>query len=165
MKDQQIAQSLSEKQRIYLEMAEMRGLDNGAPTPLLFRGGDPSDNLQGELILKSAMSESESAPWIFSTPILHASIPCTFACMELVPLVSGTCPCIYSTFLRLELAPPNAPKWALADLQRLSSTLYMPAICEVLCRPQNVRLTQVVPHTQKIPFSDQWALCLGKKKT
>ncbi|XP_049645370.1 rho guanine nucleotide exchange factor 18 [Suncus etruscus] len=57
MKDQQIAQSLSEKQRIYLEMAEMRGLDNGAPTPLLFRGGDPSDNMQGELILKSAMSE------------------------------------------------------------------------------------------------------------
>lgn len=93
MKDQQIAQSLSEKQRIYLEMAEMRGLDNGSPTPLLFRGGDSSDNLQGELILKSAMSESESAPWIFScTPILHASIPCTFSRMELVPLVSGPCP-------------------------------------------------------------------------
>ncbi|XP_054982071.1 rho guanine nucleotide exchange factor 18 isoform X1 [Sorex araneus] len=57
MKDQQIAQSLSEKQRIYLEMAEMRGLDDSAPLPLLFRGGDPADTLQGEPILKSAMSE------------------------------------------------------------------------------------------------------------
>ncbi|XP_055969126.1 rho guanine nucleotide exchange factor 18 isoform X2 [Sorex fumeus] len=57
VKDQQIAQSLSEKQRIYLEMAEMRGLDDGAPLPLLFRGGDLADTLQGELILKSAMSE------------------------------------------------------------------------------------------------------------
>ncbi|XP_033256826.1 rho guanine nucleotide exchange factor 18 isoform X2 [Orcinus orca] len=59
IKDQQIAQSLSEKQHIYLEMAEMSGLEDLAPARLLFRGGDPPENLQGELILKSAMSEIE----------------------------------------------------------------------------------------------------------
>ncbi|XP_070229815.1 rho guanine nucleotide exchange factor 18 isoform X3 [Bos mutus] len=58
-KDQQIAQSLSEKQQIYLEMAEMSGLEDLALSRLLFRGGDPPENLQGELILKSAMSEIE----------------------------------------------------------------------------------------------------------
>uniref|UniRef100_A0A452EP09 Rho/Rac guanine nucleotide exchange factor 18 n=1 Tax=Capra hircus TaxID=9925 RepID=A0A452EP09_CAPHI len=61
-KDQQIAQSLSEKQQIYLEMAEMSGLEDLALSRLLFRGGDPPENLQGELILKSAMSESEYWP-------------------------------------------------------------------------------------------------------
>uniref|UniRef100_A0A8C3WEC1 Rho/Rac guanine nucleotide exchange factor 18 n=2 Tax=Catagonus wagneri TaxID=51154 RepID=A0A8C3WEC1_9CETA len=59
MKDQQIAQSLSEKQQIYLEMAEMSGLEDLAQPRLLFRGGDPPENLQGDLILKSAMSEIE----------------------------------------------------------------------------------------------------------
>ncbi|XP_070648121.1 rho guanine nucleotide exchange factor 18 isoform X2 [Bos indicus] len=59
-KDQQIAQSLSEKQQIYLEMAEMSGLEDLALSRLLFRGGDPPENLQGELILKSAMSENGS---------------------------------------------------------------------------------------------------------
>ncbi|XP_040096536.1 rho guanine nucleotide exchange factor 18 isoform X2 [Oryx dammah] len=58
-KDQQIAQSLSEKQQIYLEMAEMSGLEDLTLSRLLFRGGDPPENLQGELILKSAMSEIE----------------------------------------------------------------------------------------------------------
>nr|KAF6479084.1 Rho/Rac guanine nucleotide exchange factor 18 [Molossus molossus] len=57
MKDQQIAQSLREKQQIYLEMAEMSGLEDLAQSRLLFRGGDLSENLQGELILKSAMTE------------------------------------------------------------------------------------------------------------
>ncbi|KAM8764932.1 rho guanine nucleotide exchange factor 18 isoform 2-T2 [Rhynchonycteris naso] len=59
MKDQQIAQSLREKQQIYLEMAEMTGLEDLTQSHLLFRGGDPSENLQGELILKSAMAEIE----------------------------------------------------------------------------------------------------------
>ncbi|XP_046951082.1 rho guanine nucleotide exchange factor 18 isoform X2 [Lynx rufus] len=59
LKDQQIAQSLSEKQQIYLEMAETSGLEDVAPSRLLFRGGDPSETVQGELILKSAMSEIE----------------------------------------------------------------------------------------------------------
>lgn len=59
MKDQQIAQSLREKQQIYLEMAEMSGLEDLAQSRLLFRGGDRSENLQGELILKSAMTESK----------------------------------------------------------------------------------------------------------
>ncbi|XP_070478885.1 rho guanine nucleotide exchange factor 18 isoform X1 [Equus przewalskii] len=57
-KDQQIAQSLSEKRQIYLEMAELSGLDDLAHSRL-FRGGDPAENLQGELILKSAVSEIE----------------------------------------------------------------------------------------------------------
>lgn len=59
LKDQQIAQSLSEKQLIYLEMAEMSGPEDLAQPRLLFRGGDPSENLQGELILKLAMTESK----------------------------------------------------------------------------------------------------------
>ncbi|XP_059551714.1 rho guanine nucleotide exchange factor 18 isoform X2 [Myotis daubentonii] len=58
LKDQQIAQSLREKQQIFLEMAEMSGLDASAQ-PRLFRGGDLSENLQGEWILKSAMTEIE----------------------------------------------------------------------------------------------------------
>lgn len=40
-------------------MAEMSGLEDLTLSRLLFRGGDPPENLQGELILKSAMSESE----------------------------------------------------------------------------------------------------------
>ncbi|XP_037680341.1 rho guanine nucleotide exchange factor 18 isoform X2 [Choloepus didactylus] len=62
LKDQLIAQSLSEKQQIYLEMAEMGGLEDlpqGAQSCLFFRAGDPPENLQGELILKSAMTEIE----------------------------------------------------------------------------------------------------------
>ncbi|KAM9688221.1 rho guanine nucleotide exchange factor 18 isoform 1-T1 [Trichechus inunguis] len=62
MKDQLIAQSLSEKQQIFLEMSEMSGLEDciqGPQPRLLFRGGDPSENLQGELILRSAMTEIE----------------------------------------------------------------------------------------------------------
>lgn len=59
VKDQQIAQSLGEKQQIYLEMAEMSGLEDVAQSRLLFRGGDPSETMQGEQILKSAMSESK----------------------------------------------------------------------------------------------------------
>nr|XP_036874038.1 rho guanine nucleotide exchange factor 18 isoform X3 [Manis javanica] len=59
LKDQQIAQSLSEKQQIYLEMAEMSGPEDLAGSRLLFRGGEPPENLHGELILKSAMTEIE----------------------------------------------------------------------------------------------------------
>ncbi|XP_033055073.1 rho guanine nucleotide exchange factor 18 isoform X4 [Trachypithecus francoisi] len=59
MKDKLIAQSLLEKQQIYLEMAEMSGLEDLPQPRGLFRGGDPSETLQGELILKSAMSEIE----------------------------------------------------------------------------------------------------------
>lgn len=36
----------------------MSGLDSSAQPRLLFRGGDLSENLQGERILKSAMTES-----------------------------------------------------------------------------------------------------------
>nr|XP_012646182.1 rho guanine nucleotide exchange factor 18 isoform X2 [Microcebus murinus]XP_012646183.1 rho guanine nucleotide exchange factor 18 isoform X2 [Microcebus murinus] len=59
LKDQLIAQSLLEKQQIYLEMAEMSGLEDPARPRTLFRGGDPAETLHGEQILKSAMSEIE----------------------------------------------------------------------------------------------------------
>ncbi|XP_076977565.1 rho guanine nucleotide exchange factor 18 isoform X1 [Tamandua tetradactyla] len=62
LKDQLIAQSLSEKQQIYLEMSEMSGLEDfpqGAQSCLLFRARDPSENLQGELILRSVLMEIE----------------------------------------------------------------------------------------------------------
>ncbi|XP_077890964.1 rho guanine nucleotide exchange factor 18 isoform X6 [Ictidomys tridecemlineatus] len=58
-KDQLIAQSLLEKQQIYLEMAEMSGLEDTAQSRGLFRGGDASETLQGEQILKLAMNEIE----------------------------------------------------------------------------------------------------------
>ncbi|XP_057620943.1 rho guanine nucleotide exchange factor 18 isoform X1 [Chionomys nivalis] len=60
LKDQLIAQSLQEKQQIYLEMAELSGLDESAQCRGLFRGGgDPSETLRGEQILRLAMSEIE----------------------------------------------------------------------------------------------------------
>ncbi|XP_060037610.1 rho guanine nucleotide exchange factor 18 isoform X2 [Erinaceus europaeus] len=61
-KDQQIMQSLCEKHQIFQEMAEMRGLalEEPGPARLLFRAGDPSGALEGETILKSAMSQSGS---------------------------------------------------------------------------------------------------------
>lgn len=59
LKDQLIAQSLLEKQQIYLEMAQMSGLEDPGPARGLFRGGDPMEILQGEHILRSAMSEIE----------------------------------------------------------------------------------------------------------
>lgn len=44
----------------------MSGLEDTPQPRLLFRGGDAPENLQGELILKSAMNESESpCPRVF----------------------------------------------------------------------------------------------------
>ncbi|XP_072456933.1 rho guanine nucleotide exchange factor 18 isoform X3 [Notamacropus eugenii] len=62
-KDELIARSLIEKQQIYLEMSEMNSVEDLPPSPqarLFFRGGEPSDNLQGDTILKSAISEVEN---------------------------------------------------------------------------------------------------------
>ncbi|XP_051018896.1 rho guanine nucleotide exchange factor 18 isoform X1 [Acomys russatus] len=60
LKDQLITQSLLEKQQIYLEMAELSGMDESSQYRALFRGcGDPSETLRGEQILRSAMSEIE----------------------------------------------------------------------------------------------------------
>lgn len=61
MKDDLIVQSLTEKQQIYLEMAEVNGFEDhsqGSRARLLLRG-DISENLQGEAILKSAVTEGE----------------------------------------------------------------------------------------------------------
>lgn len=61
MKDDLILQSLNEKQQIYLEMSEMNGfedLSQGARSKLLLRG-ETLENLQGEVILKSAVMESK----------------------------------------------------------------------------------------------------------
>ncbi|NXT49179.1 ARHGI factor, partial [Pluvianellus socialis] len=62
MKDDLILQSLVEKQQIYLEMSEMNGFEDhsqGSRSRLLLRG-DISENLQGEAILKSAVTEAEN---------------------------------------------------------------------------------------------------------
>ncbi|NWV21202.1 ARHGI factor, partial [Origma solitaria] len=62
MKDDLILQSLTEKQQIYLEMSEVNGFEDhsqGSRARLLLRG-DISENLQGESILKSAVTEAES---------------------------------------------------------------------------------------------------------
>ncbi|XP_074156491.1 rho guanine nucleotide exchange factor 18 isoform X3 [Sminthopsis crassicaudata] len=63
-KDELIAQSLSEKQQIYLEMFEINSFEDlppGSQSRFFFRGGEPSENnLQGEVILKSAVSEVEN---------------------------------------------------------------------------------------------------------
>ncbi|KFP86286.1 Rho guanine nucleotide exchange factor 18, partial [Acanthisitta chloris] len=62
MKDDLILQSLTEKQQIYLEMSEMNGFEDhsqGSRARLLLRG-DISENLQGEAILKSAVTEAEN---------------------------------------------------------------------------------------------------------
>lgn len=61
MKDDLILQSLTEKQQIYLEMSEMNGFEDhsqGSRSRLLLRG-DISENLQGEAILKSAVTEGK----------------------------------------------------------------------------------------------------------
>ncbi|XP_075401908.1 rho guanine nucleotide exchange factor 18 [Tenrec ecaudatus] len=60
VKDQLITQSLAEKQHIFLEMSGLSGPEDCAQGPqawLLFRGGNPTEKLQGELILRSAMTE------------------------------------------------------------------------------------------------------------
>ncbi|NWY07002.1 ARHGI factor, partial [Nothoprocta ornata] len=62
LKDDLIVQSLTEKQQIYLEMSEMNGFEDqsqGSRSRLLLRG-DISENLQGEVILKSAVTEAEN---------------------------------------------------------------------------------------------------------
>ncbi|NXS08978.1 ARHGI factor, partial [Neodrepanis coruscans] len=62
MKDDLILQSLSEKQQIYVEMSEMNGFEDhsqGSRARLLLRG-DISENLQGEALLKSAVTEAEN---------------------------------------------------------------------------------------------------------
>ncbi|NXE95258.1 ARHGI factor, partial [Menura novaehollandiae] len=62
MKDDLIRQSLAEKQQIYLEMFEVNGFEDhsqGSQGQLLLRG-DISENLQGEAIFKSAVTEAEN---------------------------------------------------------------------------------------------------------
>ncbi|NXK89410.1 ARHGI factor, partial [Formicarius rufipectus] len=62
MKDELILQSLTEKQQIYAEMSELNGFEDhsqGSRAKLLLRG-DVSENLQGEAILKSAVTEAEN---------------------------------------------------------------------------------------------------------
>ncbi|NXF08166.1 ARHGI factor, partial [Smithornis capensis] len=62
MKDDLILQSLTEKQQIYVEMSEMNGFEDhsqGSRARLLLRG-EISENLQGEAILKSAVTEAEN---------------------------------------------------------------------------------------------------------
>ncbi|XP_059575615.1 rho guanine nucleotide exchange factor 18 isoform X1 [Alligator mississippiensis] len=62
-KDDLIMQRLIEKQQIYLEMFETNGFEDLSPgvgSRLLLKGTDSSENLQGEVILKSAVTEAEN---------------------------------------------------------------------------------------------------------
>ncbi|NXQ82877.1 ARHGI factor, partial [Nyctibius grandis] len=75
MKDDLIVQSLTEKQQIYLEMSEMNGFEDhsqGSRSRLLFRG-DISENLQGEAILKSAVTEAENLQNLIFTHLGNGS--------------------------------------------------------------------------------------------
>ncbi|XP_009893462.1 PREDICTED: rho guanine nucleotide exchange factor 18 [Charadrius vociferus] len=75
MKDDLILQSLTEKQQIYLEMSEMNGFEDhsqGSRSRLLLRG-DISENLQGEAILKSAVTEAENLQNLIFTHLGYGS--------------------------------------------------------------------------------------------
>ncbi|KFZ48668.1 Rho guanine nucleotide exchange factor 18, partial [Podiceps cristatus] len=75
MKDDLIMQSLTEKQQIYLEMSEMNGFEDhsqGSRSRLLLRG-DISENLQGEAILKSAVTEAENLQNLIFTHLSNGS--------------------------------------------------------------------------------------------
>ncbi|NXJ95005.1 ARHGI factor, partial [Corythaixoides concolor] len=75
MKDDLIMQSLTEKQQIYLEMSEMNGFEDhsqGSRSRLLLRG-DISENLQGEAILKSAVTEAENLQNLIFTHLGNGS--------------------------------------------------------------------------------------------
>ncbi|NXT26833.1 ARHGI factor, partial [Syrrhaptes paradoxus] len=75
MKDDLIMQSLTEKQQIYLEMSEMNGFEDhsqGSRSRLLLRG-DITENLQGEAILKSAVTEAENLQNLIFTHLSNGS--------------------------------------------------------------------------------------------
>ncbi|NWQ87943.1 ARHGI factor, partial [Burhinus bistriatus] len=75
MKDDLILQSLAEKQQIYLEISEMNGFEDhsqGSRSRLLLRG-DISENLQGEAILKSAVTEAENLQNLIFTHLGNGS--------------------------------------------------------------------------------------------
>uniref|UniRef100_A0A672TGJ1 Rho/Rac guanine nucleotide exchange factor 18 n=1 Tax=Strigops habroptila TaxID=2489341 RepID=A0A672TGJ1_STRHB len=75
MKDDLIMQSLTEKQQIYLEMSEMMGFEDhsqGSRSRLLLRGDIP-ENLQGEAILKSAVTEAENLQNLIFTHLGNGS--------------------------------------------------------------------------------------------
>lgn len=117
MKDQQIAQSLTEKQHIYLEMAMMSGLEDTPQPRLLFRGGDTPENLQGELILKSAMTESESPrPRVFVGPApLPSHSPSWVASRgskpDTHPRVANSPPCPGHTSVQWVAGAARLPHW------------------------------------------------------
>ncbi|XP_061457336.1 rho guanine nucleotide exchange factor 18 isoform X2 [Rhineura floridana] len=75
MKDNLILQSLGEKQQIYLEMAEMYGFEDpaaGSCSRLICRAECP-ENLQGEAILKRAVTEVESLQSLIFTQLGNAT--------------------------------------------------------------------------------------------
>ncbi|NXN51199.1 ARHGI factor, partial [Rynchops niger] len=75
VKDDLILQSLTEKQQIYVEMSEMNGFEDhsqGSRSRLLLRG-DTSENLQGEAILKSAVTEAENLQNLIFTHLGNGS--------------------------------------------------------------------------------------------
>ncbi|XP_032992409.1 rho guanine nucleotide exchange factor 18 [Lacerta agilis] len=76
-KDEQILQSLSDKQQIYLEMAEMNGFEDPAPgsRPRLIGRADSPESLQGEAILKRAVAEVEGLQSLIFTQLGGSAAP------------------------------------------------------------------------------------------
>ncbi|XP_077778074.1 rho guanine nucleotide exchange factor 18 isoform X3 [Podarcis muralis] len=76
-KDEQILQSLSDKQQIYLEMAEMNGFEDPAPgsRPRLIGRADSPESLQGEAILKKAVAEVEGLQSLIFTQLGGSAAP------------------------------------------------------------------------------------------
>lgn len=70
MKDAQIRQALTEKLRLYAELAECAGVleDTGTRLHLLLRG-DASDLQQGEQLLKGAITDGNTAPHLSCYPL------------------------------------------------------------------------------------------------
>ncbi|XP_039194439.1 rho guanine nucleotide exchange factor 18 isoform X1 [Crotalus tigris] len=73
MKDDQIVQSLQEKQQIYQEMANVNGFEDMAVGSRFRNRVDSPENLQGESILKQAVTEVESLQNLIFTQLASAS--------------------------------------------------------------------------------------------
>nr|XP_056723545.1 rho guanine nucleotide exchange factor 18 [Euleptes europaea] len=75
VKDDLIVQSLNEKQQIYSEMAEMNGFEEAplAPRPWLICRTESPEELQGEALVKQAVTEAESIQNLIFTQLRSAA--------------------------------------------------------------------------------------------
>lgn len=78
-------------------MAQLSGLDESAQCRGLFRGGgDPSETLRGEQILRSAMSESKSATPLIYVMVLQGGLPGDQSQAQALLLIQDHCHCAFS---------------------------------------------------------------------